>query len=257
MRVIAIKVRAASGSVVSAWTDAPLWRGDREWGCTMPDTRSTGESHVLTVNLAETAESAFAVDPQCRIVYWNAGAESLFGCSAVEALGRPCSEVLDLHDAGVPSVCSTCAKSIARPQGDALSRQFEGYAADVAGHLKHLRVVAIRSRNASGEPRVMHLLRELDSTGKSDSSRAPTGWAAGDPMDETAEPVVSVPDPHLTDRELGVLRLLASGLSTKEIADALGISRITARNHVTRTIEKLEVKSRLQAVIAAGRRGLL
>jgi two-component system NarL family response regulator len=138
-----------------------------------------------------------------------------------------------------------------------LSRQFEVSAADVAGQVKRLRVVAIRSRNVSGEPRVIHLLRELESPRKGDVPRALAGREVSEPLDEVSDPVVGIPSPHLTDRELDVLRLLASGLSTKDIADALGISRITARNHVTRTIEKLEVKSRLQAVIAAGRRGLL
>lgn len=234
-----------------------MWRGDRKWGCTMPDMVDTGQSYVLTVNLAETVESAFAVDAECRIVYWNTGAETLLGCPAVQVLGHPCSEVFDAHGAGVPPACSACIRSITRPRDNALSRQFEVSAADVAGQVKRLRVVAIRSRNVSGEPRVIHLLRELDSPCKGDVPRALAGREASEPLDEVSEPVVGIPGPHLTDRELDVLRLLASGLSTKDIADALGISRITARNHVTRTIEKLEVKSRLQAVIAAGRRGLL
>lgn len=62
---------------------------------------------------------------------------------------------------------------------------------------------------------------------------------------------------HLTPREQEVLELLAQGMATVEIALALGISRITARNHVTRVIEKLGVRTRLQAVLAASRRGLL
>lgn len=257
MRVIAIKVRAASDAVVHAWTDAPKWRGNWKWGCTMSDMGDRGQGYVLTVNLAETVESAFAVDPECRIVYWNTGAEALLGCPAGQALGRSCSEVFDAHGADFPSACSACIKAITRPRDDALSRQFEVYAADVAGRVKRLRVVAIRSRNTSGEPRIIHLLRELEMTGKGVPTWSPAGGAASAPLGAAPEPRVSIPGPHLTDRELDVIRLLASGLSTKEIADALGISRITARNHVTRTIEKLEVKSRLQAVIAAGRRGLL
>jgi DNA-binding CsgD family transcriptional regulator len=62
---------------------------------------------------------------------------------------------------------------------------------------------------------------------------------------------------RLTPREHEVLELLAQGMATVEIATALGISRVTARNHVTRVIEKLGVKTRLQAVLAASRLGLL
>jgi DNA-binding CsgD family transcriptional regulator len=62
---------------------------------------------------------------------------------------------------------------------------------------------------------------------------------------------------HLTPREHEVLELLAQGMATIEIATALGISRVTARNHVTRVIEKLGVKTRLQAVLAASRLGLV
>ncbi len=61
----------------------------------------------------------------------------------------------------------------------------------------------------------------------------------------------------LTPREREVLRLLACGLATDEIAKTLSISRITARNHVNKVIEKLGVSSRLQAVVVASQRNLI
>lgn len=53
----------------------------------------------------------------------------------------------------------------------------------------------------------------------------------------------------LTPRELEVFELLVLNKSTKDIAKFLGISEKTVRNHISNTMQKLEVKSRSQAVV--------
>lgn len=53
----------------------------------------------------------------------------------------------------------------------------------------------------------------------------------------------------LTNREKEVFELLILNKSTKEIADFLGISEKTVRNHISNAIQKLEVKGRAQAVV--------
>ena len=60
-----------------------------------------------------------------------------------------------------------------------------------------------------------------------------------------------------TPRELEVLRLLAEGHDTGTLAARLGIAPHTVEWHVRHVIEKLEVHSKLQAVIAAARMGLI
>ena len=61
----------------------------------------------------------------------------------------------------------------------------------------------------------------------------------------------------LTPRERDVLKALAEGLDGKGIAERLGISTVTERNHVASILTKLGVHSRLQALLFAVRHGLL
>jgi DNA-binding NarL/FixJ family response regulator len=60
-----------------------------------------------------------------------------------------------------------------------------------------------------------------------------------------------------TARELEVLELLAEGLDTLDMSDRLSIAPHTVEWHVRHLIEKLQVHSKLQAVIAAARLGLI
>jgi DNA-binding NarL/FixJ family response regulator len=61
----------------------------------------------------------------------------------------------------------------------------------------------------------------------------------------------------LTERELGVLRLVVEGLSNREIGDILSISAGTVKTHVEHIIQKLQVSDRTQAAVWAVRRGLV
>jgi two-component system NarL family response regulator len=65
------------------------------------------------------------------------------------------------------------------------------------------------------------------------------------------------PSPTLTTRELEVLKLVAKGMSNREIADELFISDNTVKNHVRNILEKLHLHSRMEAVIYAVRERLL
>jgi NarL family two-component system response regulator LiaR len=61
---------------------------------------------------------------------------------------------------------------------------------------------------------------------------------------------------NLSARELDVLRLIAQGLENAEIAQQLGISPRTAKNHVSNILAKLGQPSRVQAAVYAVRRGV-
>ena len=66
-----------------------------------------------------------------------------------------------------------------------------------------------------------------------------------------------VPGPRLTDREMQVLRLVARGMANKDIAVELFISENTVKNHVRNILEKLQLHSRMEAVVYAVREKLL
>jgi DNA-binding NarL/FixJ family response regulator len=62
---------------------------------------------------------------------------------------------------------------------------------------------------------------------------------------------------ELTPRELAVLCEVAKGLSNKELADALGITEHTAKDHLKSILAKLRVADRTQAVTLAIQRGII
>lgn len=63
--------------------------------------------------------------------------------------------------------------------------------------------------------------------------------------------------PRLTDREVEVLRLVAKGMSNKEIATELVIAENTVKNHVRNILEKLQMRSRMEAAMYAVREKLV
>jgi len=72
------------------------------------------------------------------------------------------------------------------------------------------------------------------------------GLIEGHPDDTPA-----APHPHLTPRQVEVLRLLEQGHSTKQIAAELHLSTETVKNHLRGLFRALGVHSRLEAVAAA------
>jgi DNA-binding NarL/FixJ family response regulator len=86
-------------------------------------------------------------------------------------------------------------------------------------------------------------------------TRAVVEELARRPPAGTPEPPAAVAE--LTPREREVLDLLVRGLSNPEICERLVISEATAKTHVARILQKLDLRDRVQAVIYAYETGLV
>jgi len=76
-------------------------------------------------------------------------------------------------------------------------------------------------------------------------------------LSDTKAATSTDPDaPRLTERETEVLRLVAKGLSYKQIAERLFLSHRTVQNHVQNTLRKLQLHNRVQLVRYAIEQGL-
>jgi DNA-binding NarL/FixJ family response regulator len=132
------------------------------------------------------------------------------------------------------------------PDYDVLTRAKDG--SDV-----WINVSVLLVRKGKGAPpRVIHLFREVTERRRVEGLMR-QGMEPGDGMTDPHLP----PPPSLSRRELQVLQLLVAGMETAQIGRELGVSPITARNHISRLVAKLGVRNRLQAVLYASQRKLI
>jgi PAS domain S-box-containing protein len=203
--------------------------------------------------VASTADPAFATDEEGRIVIWNRAAERLLGHSPAHVLGRACHEVLCGTDSFENRFCDeSCAlRAMARRREPV--RRFEMHLRTEGGVFVRVAIsVVVIPGPRSSQYTVVHLVQPA-----AVESGAPTPSGEGPAVDPTVAAHPAPPAHVLTDREVDVLRRLASGGSTQEIADSLFISITTVRNHVQNILRKLEVHSKLEAVSLALRRRLI
>lgn len=204
-------------------------------------------SYLISV-LSRTADAMVAIDTAGRILGWNAAAEGLFGYSAQDAIGMACNEVLGFEDRCGNEVCSAeCSVHGASRGVDSwIVPTREVLARSQSGRRLWLSLTTILVPPAEDETcSRIHLMREAGVTPELEMAI----------LERLAQPKrgevdASVID-QLTLREREVLRLLAEGLGTQEIAERLFVSSATARNHVQHILNKLNVHSRLEAVALA------
>ena len=210
-----------------------------------------------------THDGAFAVDPGQKIVYWSASAEQLLGHAAKDVVGRPCYEILGGKDADNYRICRPDCPVMANARRGRTTVDYDLLCTATTGLEKRLNVTVAVSRKNRHDFQVLYLFRDVSERRRIEefARKASTtlhqllSEENGDPVEEVEED--PTPLPKLSRREIQVLRLLAAGTTTQQIAETLSIRPLTARNHVSRLLKKLGVDSRLQAVVYASRKRLI
>jgi len=172
---------------------------------------------------------AFIVSADHRVLAWSEALEAATGLKPEHAIGRFCWEALNAVDEAGRAVC-------ARDCVLAREAMAAGRAADVEIRLgPGARAKAALSTYGTRAPLrqvVVHVL----------VSHTPARREA---------------DRVLSPRQLEIVRLLAAGRSTEEIALSLRITRPTTRNHINAVIRRLGARSRIEAVARARDLGLV
>jgi len=211
----------------------------------------------LTEMFARTADGVLVLDQDQKVVFWNRAAERLLGFLADEVLGRPCHEVMCGETLGGQPLCTAACSIAGRITRGGAVRNFDLQTHTKGGHLLWVNVssLPIPSRNRS-QFLAVHLFRDITKQVKVHRlvdklhSTLSCGEYQGSEHQADSPPEIPVSLP-LSEREREVLRLLALGRTTRNIADSLHVSHPTVRNHIQNILKKLGAHSRLEALAIA------
>lgn len=180
--------------------------------------------------LPRTSEALVAVDSSQRVVAWNQEAERMFGRLAADVLGEHCYQAVGAMDLwGRPFCRDGCpVMAIARACGAPPTLRLQANRRFGGGDLIDVSTLVLT--NGKGLSTVLHLCRQ---------PRSSRGLARNFGEVET------------TSREREVLAELCCGRSTKGVAEELGVSTTTVRNHVQHLLAKFGAHSRLELVAMA------
>ncbi len=219
-----------------------------------------GQSDVMEILVGlDSADGMFAVDDEQSILSWNPAAEQITGRSADDVVGKKCNESLAVCRAQTQASCRRDCRVMANARRGRTTRDFDLQCETPDGDIRWLNVSIINLNR--GPARALHVFRDITDRRKVEQiARRKTFRRSGltGSADRVGTPYeVESPMPALSRREDQVLRLVAAGAATAEIAGTLGVRNVTARNHVGRLMNKLGARTRLQAVMTAAERGLL
>jgi DNA-binding CsgD family transcriptional regulator len=210
--------------------------------------------------IARSGEAVFAMDSSDRIILWNKKCEELLGRPARSVLGKACHNVLNGRDVHGNIYChrNCSVADQARRQNAADPVQSFPLSVETGnGEKKWINVslFAIPSYHPALAT-VVHVLRPEPSRPSALEKElalraAPAGQRLWPMMTKEGQPI------ELSKREKEILRCLAEGLSTPAIAKRLFIAPVTVRNHVQSILQKLDVHTKLAAVVFAYRNDLI
>lgn len=207
-------------------------------------------------NLA-TYDGIYAVDLRQRIVFWSPTAERLLGHQAKDVMGKVCHEVVGGRDGRNFRVCRPDCPVMVNARRGRSSADYDILCRLPSGKSRWLNVSIAVPKKSSSDAYVVHFCRDVGRRRQLEefaekASAALRTVLAEDPREPIAEAAAGpTPLPKLSRREIQVLRMLAAGMSTSQMAESMEVRQVTARNHVARLLSKLGVESRLQAVVYA------
>jgi DNA-binding CsgD family transcriptional regulator len=198
---------------------------------------------------------AFAVDASNVVVGWNSDLEHLLAISRRTALGNKLALVIEARDPFGNHWCAdNCGIHAMVRRGDPI-HGFTLEVKDASGSRLRLfaLVEALRGRGED-DYHVLFTLRpdrRQRDTPHNGTNHQANSHGTADAADRDTRAV------DLTHRQTQVLRLLARGQSTHEIAAELRISLNTVRNHIQNSLSKLGAHSQAHAIAVAIRRSLI
>jgi PAS domain S-box-containing protein len=217
---------------------------------------------MLERELAEllegTTDAAFTVDLQGEIRTWNKAAENLFGHPASSAVGKECGALLRGRlDAQTPVCCQSCDVLECVRAGRDVSN-FDMEISTRAGRDVWVNVSLLVMNDDQTERRlIIHLMRDIGRRKETEQLTSEVVRIARSLVNNAEQSSELPPIVPLTLKEITILRLLADGKATKEVAGELQISMSTLRNHVSHINQKLHTRNRTEAVMKALKRGLI
>ena len=221
-------------------------------------------SSPLLTALASASCGIYAVSVDQTIIFWNRAAERILGYPSDEVLGRRCYEVMNgLGPGSLTPECLGGCPSMRYLRTGLIPATARLRMLCSSGERKWVTVTPmVVAGILGGAPLLVHLFddsQETEDYSQAEGSLRDALLAGGANILSDHPPAPASPGqaPALTRRELEVLRLVALGRETHRIADELGISRHTVRNHIRNLRHKLDASTKLDAVVAGIRLGIL
>jgi PAS domain S-box-containing protein len=205
--------------------------------------------------LRNSADGAFVIDENLRIVFWNKTAEAILGYTRDDVVNQFCYQFLHGHDEARRLFCKERCQVVKLALQ---SKPIPNYDLHVKTKGReecwlNMSVFTYRMNNTNGNRFIVHLFHALDRKEVDDKALGQLIKVINRYQDIRHNNGTRL-DSHqnpLTTREREILSLLVDGLGTRDIAELLSISINTVRNHIQHILQKLQVNSRLEAVAIA------
>ena len=209
--------------------------------------------------LEGTTDAAFTVSEQGEILSWNRAAGRLFGYSSSEVLGKGCYQILQGRGVLGTQVCHEGCSLLECTAGQTEIPNFDLEVRLHSGKRLWVNLSTVVWQNPRNQRRlVIHLAHDITRQKKTERATEKMLQMSRqfNKVAEARMPAAS-PVAALSEQELQILRLFASGKNSPEIAKSLQISLQTLRNHLHRINQKLRTHNRLEAVMNAMQRKLI